>query len=238
MRFKLLVLCAMIACSASAGAQSGEEPRACVRDGAPGQDYERDSTKDWQQEAQRVKSNEQMVSRQRDRLRLALDGGKTVELADCPYGDGAYRYLYERYDQAGGFHVIRTQARDDFSYTLVLMRTGRLFTVHGAPVWASDKSRFLTVACSLLPPRGSLVIQTSAGDGLATEAEIRAALRDGKLFGPLGSSVVDRGDVHAARGFGQEGHGVRRHPRRRRQLEEVRPRCSCRTAGLQARRRP
>jgi len=30
----------------------------------------------------------------------------------------------------------------------------------------------LTVACSLLPPRGSLVIQAPAGDGLATEAEI------------------------------------------------------------------
>ena len=28
------------------------------------------------------------------------------------------------------------------------------------------------MACSLLPPRGSLVIQAPAGDGLATEAEI------------------------------------------------------------------
>ena len=147
----------------------GEEPRACVQDGAASQDYERDSVKEWPQEAQRFKSNEQMVSRQRDRLRLALDGGKTVELVDCPYGAGAYQYLYERYDQAGRFYVIRTPARDDFSYTLVMMRTGRLFTVYGAPVWASDKSRFLTVACSLLPPRGSLAIQTPADDGLATE---------------------------------------------------------------------
>jgi hypothetical protein len=113
-----------------------------------------------------------MVSRRHDRLRLALDGGKTVELVDCPYGAGAYQYLYERYDQAGRFYVIRTPAHEDFSYTLVMMRTGRLFTVHGAPVWASDKSRFLTVACSLLPPRGSLVIQAPAGDGLATEGEI------------------------------------------------------------------
>ena len=143
-----------------------------MRDGAPSQDYERESAKDWQQEAQRYKSNEQMVSRQRDRLRLALDGGKTVELVDCPYGDSAYQYLYERYDQAGRFYVIRTPAHEDFSYTLVLMRTGRLFTVYGAPVWASDKSRFLTVACSLLPPRGSLVIQALAGEALATEAEI------------------------------------------------------------------
>jgi hypothetical protein len=103
MRFKLLVLCAMIACSASAGAQTGEEPRVCVRDGAPSQDYEQDGAKEWPHEAQRFKNNEQMVSRQRDRLRLAVDGGKTVELVDCPYGAGAYQYLYERYDQAGRF---------------------------------------------------------------------------------------------------------------------------------------
>jgi hypothetical protein len=154
----------MIAGSASAAAQTGEEPRACVRDDAPRQDYEQDGAKEWPQEVQRFKSNEQRVSRRHDRLRLALDGGKTVELVDCPYGAGAY--------QAGRFYVIRTPARDDFSYTLVMMRTGRLFTVYGAPVWASDKSRFLTVACSLLPPRGSLVIQAPSSDGLATEAEI------------------------------------------------------------------
>lgn len=172
MRFKLLVLCATIACSATAGAQTGEAPRACARDGVPNQEYERDSLKEWPQEAQRYKSNEQNVSRQRDRLRLALEGDKTVELTDCPYGDSAYQYLYERYDEAGRFYVIRTPAYEDFSYTLVMKRTGRLFTVYGAPVWASDKSRFLTVACSLQPPRGSLVVHAPSGDSLATEAEI------------------------------------------------------------------
>ena len=69
MRFKLLALCAMIACSASAAAQTGEDPRACVRDGAPSQDYEQDGAKEWPHEAQRFKSNEQMVSRRHDRLR-------------------------------------------------------------------------------------------------------------------------------------------------------------------------
>jgi hypothetical protein len=172
MRLKILVLSATIACSPTAGAQTGEGPRACVRGAPPSPEYERDSLKEWPQEAQRYKSNEQNVSRQRDRLRLALEGGKTVELVDCPYGDNAYQYLYERYDEAGRFYVIRTPAREDFSYTLVMKPTGRLFTVYGAPVWASDKSRFLSVACSLLPPRGSLVIQAPSGEGLATEAEI------------------------------------------------------------------
>ena len=68
MRFELLFLCAMIAGSASAAAQTGEGPRACLRDGAPSQDYERDGAKEWPQEAQRFKSNEQRVSRQHDRL--------------------------------------------------------------------------------------------------------------------------------------------------------------------------
>jgi len=174
---KYLALSAAIAWSllaATVHAQmAGEEPKACVPGGQPmSKEYERDGLAEWPQEAQRFKSNDQMVSRRRDRLRLALDGGKTVELVDCPYGAGAYQYLYERYDQAGRFYVIRTPAHEDFSYTLVMMRTGRLFTVYGAPVWASDKSRFLTVACSLLPPRGSLVIHAPSGDGLAMEAEI------------------------------------------------------------------
>jgi hypothetical protein len=172
-----IVIAVMIACSllpATVSAQTdSEEAKACVPGGQPiTPDYEHDSLAEWPQEAQRLKGNEQLVSRRGDRLRLTLDGGKTVELADCPYGAGAYRYLYERYDQAGRFYVIRTPAHDDFSYTLLMMRTGRLFTVYGAPVWASDKSRFLAVACSLQPARGSLAIQKPSDEGLATDGEI------------------------------------------------------------------
>ncbi len=176
MRNVLVLLLAMVSglLAATADAQTtGEGATACAPGGQPiSPDYERDSLAEWPLEAQRFKSNEQLVSRQRDRLRLALDGGKSIELVDCPYGDGAYQYLYERYDQAGRFYIVRKSAHDDFSYALVMMPTGRLSTVHGTPVWASDKSRFLTVACSLQPARGSLVIQAPAGDGLATEGEI------------------------------------------------------------------
>jgi hypothetical protein len=112
------------------------------------------------------------VSRQGDRLRLAIDGGAAVELQDCPFGDAGYQYLYERYDDPGRFYVVRTPGFDDFAWTLVLKGSGRLFTVHGAPVWATDKRRFLTVACSLQPARGNLSIFAPSGDWLATEAEI------------------------------------------------------------------
>jgi len=133
--------------------------------------YENDTSAEWPQEAQRFKSNAELVSRQRDRLRLALDGGKSVELVDCPYGDDGYHFLYERYDQAGRFFVVRKSSHDDFSYTLVMMPTGRLFTVYGAPVWTSEKSKFLTIGCSLQPPRSALVIHALDGTELAKEAE-------------------------------------------------------------------
>lgn len=169
MRYSLVFLLAIVwsLLAATAGAQT-----ACIPGNRPiNPDYERDSQAEWPGEAQRFKSNEQLVSRQRDRLRLVLDGGKSIDLADCPYGDDAYHYLYERYDQAGRFYVVRKSAHEDFSYALVMMPTGRTFTVYGVPVWASEKSRFLTIACSLQPPRGSLLIQAPAGEGLATEAE-------------------------------------------------------------------
>lgn len=177
MQAKLLVLSMLMACPLLAGgtfAQGrSDAPRSCERDGVPlSQDYERDGRAEWPKEAQRLKGNEQFVLRQQDRLRLTLDSGKTVDLVDCPFGQGGYWYLYDRFDQAGGFHVVRTLALEDFSYALVMRRTGQLFTVYGAPVWASDKSRFLTVACSLQPQRGSLTIRAPSAEGLATEAEI------------------------------------------------------------------
>ena len=119
-----------------------------------------------------IKSNRQSVSRAEGRLRLALEGVGSVELTDCPYGDTAYTYLYERYDEAGRFYVVRTPAYEDFSYTLVMRKTGKQVTVYGTPVWAQDKSRFLTVACSLLPERATLTVHVPEGDGLRVEGEI------------------------------------------------------------------
>ena len=151
----------------TAGAQTN-----CAPDGRPIDPYyENETSSEWPQEAQRFKANAELVSRQRDRLRLTLDGGKSIELMDCPYGDDAYHFLYERYDQAGRFYVVRKSAHDDFSYVLVMMPTGRIYTTYGAPVWTSEKSKFLTIGCSLQPPRNALVIHAPAGEGLTAEAE-------------------------------------------------------------------
>lgn len=152
---------------------AAEAPKVCVPNGAVDPAYESESrTTEWPQEVKRLRADVPNVARQGDRLRLAIDGGAAVELQDCPYGDAGYQYLYERYDDPGRFYVVRTPGVDDFAWTLVMKRTGRLFTVHGVPVWASDKTKFLTVACSLQPARGTLSIFAPSGDGLATEAEI------------------------------------------------------------------
>ncbi len=174
MLVRLLCLVALLLPAGAFAQAVGEEAKACLQSGSsPSAEYERENqTKEWPQEALRFRGDVPNVGRQDDRLRLAIDGGKVVELRDCPYGDTAYQYLYERFDDPGRFYVVRTPAYEDFSYTLVMKRTGRLFTVYGAPVWASDKSRFLTVACSLLPERGTLSIHKPSDDGLAVEAEI------------------------------------------------------------------
>lgn len=174
MLVRLLYLAVLLLPTGTLAQAMGEEAKTCVPNGTSlGAEYERgNQTREWPEEAQRFQSDAPNVARRGDRLRLAIDGGKSVELQDCPYGDRAYQFLYERFDDPGRFYVVRTPAHEDFSYTLVMKRTGRLFTVYGAPVWAQDKSRFLTVACSLLPARGALTIQAPSGDGLVTEAEI------------------------------------------------------------------
>jgi len=169
---RLICLAVLLVSGIAAAQEIGEEAKACVPDGASNPTYEHESrTVEWPQEAQRLRADLPNVSRHGDRLRLAIDGGKAIDLQDCPYGNAGYQYLYERYDDPGRFYVVRTPGLDDFAYTLVMKRTGRLFTVHGVPVWASDKTRFLTVACSLQPARGTLSIFTPSDEGLASEVE-------------------------------------------------------------------
>jgi len=130
-----------------------------------------DEARDRREEAERYRGNAQNVSRQGDHLILKLEAGATVELVDCPYGDTARSYLYDRFDEAGPFYVVRKSGREDFSYVLVNKSSGRLHEAYASPIWSTDKVRFVTVACSLSPPRGALTIVAPSGDGLATEAE-------------------------------------------------------------------
>lgn len=159
-----------VACSLAGVARAQSE--ACdLQAGPPIPDFEHYAADQWPKEAERFKSNRQNVSREADRLRLALEKG-TAELADCPRGEDAHVFLYEQYDEAGRFYVVRRPAFKDFSYTLVMRATGKQVTVYGTPVWSQDKARFLTIACSWLPPRGTLTVHAPASGGIAIEAEV------------------------------------------------------------------
>jgi hypothetical protein len=158
--------------SALAGAARAQTETCDASAGPPSQEFELYATEQWPKEAVRFKGDTDKVSRHGERLRLKLDNGGTVELADCRRGIAAHAYLYEQYDQAGRFYVVRRPAYRDFSYTLVMRANGKQYRVYGTPVWTSDKKRFLTVACSWIPPRGTLTIQAPESGKLATEAEV------------------------------------------------------------------
>jgi hypothetical protein len=170
----LLVILGACLMSVAAGAQPvGDRPEICDTGvGPPSQEFELYATEQWPKEAVRFKGDAGNVSRDGERLRLKLENGGTVELADCRRGITAHAYLYEQYDEAGHFYVVRRPAYRDFSYTLVMRASGKQYRVYGTPVWTSDKKRLLTVACSWIPPRGTLTIQAPANGELATEVEV------------------------------------------------------------------
>lgn len=157
---------------ALAGAARAQTETCDITAGPPSREFELYATEQWPKEAVRFKGDADRVSRDGERLRLKLANGGTVELADCRHGITAHAYLYEQYDEAGQFYVVRRPAYRDFSYTLVMRATGKQYRTYGTPVWTSDKKRFLTVACSWIPPRGTLTIQAPANGELATEAEV------------------------------------------------------------------
>lgn len=162
----IVMLCAM-----ASGARAQTET--CdTSAGPPSREFELYATEQWPKEAARFKGNAANVSRDGERLRLKLENGGTVELADCRRGIAAHAYLYEHYDEAGRFYVVRRPAYRDFSYTLVMRATGKQYRTYGTPIWTSDKKRFLTVACSWIPPRGTLTIQAPEKGELTTEAEV------------------------------------------------------------------
>jgi hypothetical protein len=140
--------------------------------GPPSPEFELYASAQWPEEAARFKADADTVSRDGERLRLKLETGDTVELADCRHGIMAHAYLYERYDSGGRFYVVRRPAYRDFAYVLVMRASGRQYRVYGTPVWTQDKARFLTVACSWIPPRGTLTIHAPGKGEIATEAEI------------------------------------------------------------------
>src|SRR5689334_5106735 len=98
-----------VAC-ALAGAAAAQTDGCDAKAGPPSADFEHYATEQWPREAERFGQKAQDVSRDGDRLRLTLENDRTAELADCPRGDAAHVFLYEHYDEAGHFYVVRRPA--------------------------------------------------------------------------------------------------------------------------------
>ena len=148
--------------------------QACVSDGLPlwSEQQRNSADRDWADEARRIKDQENSSRAAATRLRLAVDAA-TVELKDCPYGDGGYQYLYDRLDDSGRFYVVRTEATGRFlahagdaqhrPALQGLRRAGLGVGQDAVPV-----GRLLDPARARHPHHPS----TRDGGGLAVEAEI------------------------------------------------------------------
>lgn len=139
--------------------------------------------KSWVEEKPRF-ANDRDVWRWLDRLYIAYEGGRVVTLADCPFTDSMYRYLYDRYDENGQFHIVRQIFYEDHFFALVMRKTGRLFTIPAPPVWSPDKTRFAYGVCDLLNGKDDLAILKPAGDGRLEreiETKIPCGLGDCRL---------------------------------------------------------
>src|SRR5262245_24585240 len=123
-------------------------------------------------EAGRIGENP-AVFRHLDRLYLAREDGGLVTLTDCPYGDGMYVFLYERYDEAAGFYVVGRGEYENFNYILVSRKTGLTFTMVGPPVWSPDGKRVANARCSAMNGPNELYVARRTEEGFHTEKAVR-----------------------------------------------------------------
>lgn len=126
------------------------------------------NAENWAKEASRIANNRD-VWRWLDRLYVAVAGGKVLTLSDCAFGDDLHFYLYERYDEAGGFHVVRVLFYEDHLYALVMRQTGRIFAIPALPIWSPDRTRFAYGICDQMNAKDDIAIMRVTADGLGTE---------------------------------------------------------------------
>jgi hypothetical protein len=133
------------------------------------------NSENWAKERSRW-ANERGVWRYLDRLFLVVEGGKVVTLMDCPFTDAMYFYLYESYDDNGGFYVVRTVFYEDHLFALVMRKTGKLIDIPGRPIWSPNKARFAYGVCDLLNGKENLAILRPSGDRTGFQIEIEVNL--------------------------------------------------------------
>ncbi len=141
-----------------------------------------DNATRWAEESPRY-ANDRDVWRVLDRLYIAIAGGKVLTLSDCAYGDGLHFYIYERWDQAGEFHIVRTYFYEDHLYALIMRKTGKVYTVPGRPIWSPDRTRFAYSVCDLLNGKEEFAVLSMSDDRPKEETKVQlpCTLGDCKL---------------------------------------------------------
>ena len=124
----------------------------------------------WRAEAEKI-GNRRDVWRYLDRLYVATGKDDVTVLTDCPFGDGSRVYRYEKYDEVGDFHLVRTEWYEASGYTLVSRKTGLSYVLMSPPVWSPDRKRFFHARCFITGPN-RLSIASPAADGLRTEISV------------------------------------------------------------------
>lgn len=130
-----------------------------------------DNASRWAEERPRY-ANSRDVWRVLDRLYIAISGGKVLTLSDCAFGDGLHFYIYERYDEAGDFHVVNTYFYEDGLYALVMRKTGRIYAIPGKPVWSPGRARLAYAICDLLNAKQEMAVLSISDDQPKEEAKI------------------------------------------------------------------
>ena len=135
--------------------------------------------KSWAAEARRI-GNDPHVFRYLDRLYLAREDGNLMTLVDCIFGSGMYWFIYQHFDDTGGFYVLaRFEFRHSY-YVLVSRATGAQFVTSSIPEWSPDRKRFAHGACSALNGPDELYVARQTEQGPQAEASILLPCRGGE----------------------------------------------------------
>src|SRR4051812_12194945 len=126
------------------------------------------NAENWAKEAPRLANNRD-AWRWLDRLYVAVEGGKVATLVDCQFGDDLHFYIYDRYDEAGGFHIVRVYFYEDHLYALVMRSTGKIFAIPNLPIWSPDRTRFAYGICDQMNAKDDIAIMRVAAGGLSAE---------------------------------------------------------------------
>lgn len=118
-----------------------------------------------------------------DRLYIGMANGKVVTLSDCPFGDDLHFFLYQRFDEAGNFHVVNVWRYEEHYYALVMRNSGKIYTVSGLPVWSPDRSRFAYAVCDLMNGTEEIAVMSIVDDRpvLNAKAELPCTMGECKL---------------------------------------------------------